>query len=76
MPMPQEQKGNMSAVIAIIGFLDVPLVFFATRLWRSIHPAVFNTEGGGLEPEMVAIGSTNDELIVVNPDNVAVPSRK
>ena len=53
MPMPQEQKGNISAVIAIIGFLDVPLVFFATRLWRSIHPAVFNAEGGGLEPEMV-----------------------
>lgn len=53
MPMPKEQKGNVSAVIAIIGFLDVPLVFFATRLWRSIHPAVFNAEGGGLETEMV-----------------------
>lgn len=53
MPMPREQKGNVSAVIAVIGFLDVPLVFFATRLWRSIHPAVFHSEGGGLEPEMV-----------------------
>lgn len=53
MPLPQEQKGSISAVIAVIGFLDVPLVFFATRLWRSIHPAVFHSEGGGLEPEMV-----------------------
>lgn len=53
MPMPREQKGNISAVVAVIGFLDVPLVFFATRLWRSIHPAVFHSEGGGLEPEMV-----------------------
>ena len=35
MPMPREQKNNIAAVIAIIGFLDVPLVFFATRLWRS-----------------------------------------
>ena len=52
MPMPREQKNNIAAVIAIIGFLDVPLVFFATRLWRSIHPAVFHSEGGGLEPAM------------------------
>lgn len=53
MPMAREQKSNICAVIAVIGFLDVPLVFFATRLWRSIHPAVFHSEGGGLEPEMV-----------------------
>lgn len=53
MPMPKEQKNNICAVIAIIGFMDVPLVFFATRLWRSIHPAVFHSNGTGLEPEMV-----------------------
>ncbi len=53
MPMPKEQKNNICAVIAIIGFLDVPLVFLATRLWRSIHPAVFHSGGTGLEPEMV-----------------------
>ncbi|MBO4318387.1 MAG: cytochrome C biogenesis protein CcmC, partial [Mailhella sp.] len=35
-----------------VGFLDVPLVFFSARLWRSIHPAVFARKGGGLEPEM------------------------
>ncbi|MBO4318195.1 MAG: cytochrome c biogenesis protein CcsA [Mailhella sp.] len=40
------------AVIAAVGFLDVPLVFFSARLWRSIHPAVFARKGGGLEPEM------------------------
>lgn len=53
MPMPKEQKNTVCAVVAIIGFLDVPLVFFATRLWRSIHPAVFHSSGAGLEPEMV-----------------------
>jgi len=35
-----------------VAFLDVPLVFVSARLWRSIHPAVFAAEGGGLEPEM------------------------
>lgn len=53
MPMSKEQKNNVCAVVAVIGFLDVPLVFFATRLWRSIHPAVFHGNGAGLEPEMV-----------------------
>ena len=53
MPMPTDKRASVSAVITIIGFLDVPLVFFSARLWRSIHPAVFASKGGGLEPEMV-----------------------
>ncbi len=52
MPMPTEKRNSVCAVISIIGFLDVPLVFLSARLWRSIHPAVFGSEGGGLEPEM------------------------
>lgn len=43
---------NLCAVLGIIAFLDVPLVFFSARLWRSIHPAVFASQGGGMEPEM------------------------
>ena len=27
-------------------------MFRSARLWRSIHPSVFASEGGGLEPEM------------------------
>ena len=44
-------SNTASAVLAIIGFLDVPLVFLSARMWRSIHPAVFS-KSGGLEPEM------------------------
>lgn len=43
---------RVRAVLGIVAFLDVPLVFFSARLWRSIHPAVFASQGGGLEPEM------------------------
>jgi len=43
---------RMRAVLGIVAFLDVPLVFLSARLWRSIHPAVFASQGGGLEPEM------------------------
>ncbi len=41
------------AVIGIVAFADVPLVFLSARMWRSIHPAVFTGKGGGLEPEML-----------------------
>ena len=40
-------------VVGIVAFADVPLVFLSARLWRSIHPAVFASKGGGLEPEML-----------------------
>ena len=52
MGMPPRRRASLSAGIAIIGFLDVPLVFLSARLWRSIHPAIFASQGGGLTSEM------------------------
>ncbi|MDY7000316.1 MAG: cytochrome C biogenesis protein CcmC, partial [Thermodesulfobacteriota bacterium] len=48
-----ERRALICAVVGIVAFLDVPLVFLSARMWRSIHPAVFKKEGGGLEPEML-----------------------
>ena len=50
--LPWERKAAVRAVVGIVAFLDVPLVFFATRLWKSIHPAGTMSERDGLEPEM------------------------
>lgn len=52
MSLSRERKAVVCAVLGIAAFIDVPLVFFSARLWRSIHPAVFTSKGGGLEPEM------------------------
>lgn len=46
------RRGLLCAALGVAAFLDVPLVFYSARLWRSIHPAVLNSQGGGLEPEM------------------------
>jgi len=35
-----------SAVIGIVGFIDVPLVFIAVNLWRTQHPTTIIFEGG------------------------------
>ncbi len=51
-PMGGERRGLVCAVLGVVAFLDVPLVFYSARLWRSVHPAVFGQKGGGLEPEM------------------------
>lgn len=50
--LPPRRKSVVCAVVGIVAFLDVPLVFLSARLWRSIHPAVFVAKDGGMEPEM------------------------
>lgn len=52
LPMPEMRRNLVCAVVGIVAFLDVPLVFLSARIWRSIHPSVFASQGGGLEPEM------------------------
>ncbi len=51
MDIDKRRQATVCAVVGIVAFLDVPLVFYSARLWRSIHPAVFS-QGGGLEPAM------------------------
>lgn len=52
MDMPERRRSLVCAVIGIVAFLDVPLVFFSARIFRSIHPAVFASREGGLDPDM------------------------
>ncbi len=44
----------LAAVVGIIGFLDVPIVYFAIRLWRTQHPkpVILGGSKSGLEPAM------------------------
>jgi heme exporter protein C len=44
-----------AAVLGIIGFVDVPIVYFAASWWRSIHPSlVVGPEGNGnIAPQML-----------------------
>ncbi len=51
--MSPQRNATIRGVLGIIAFLDVPLVFFSARLWRTIHPAVFTSKGSGLDPDML-----------------------
>ena len=56
-PTPQQGRA-WSAVVGIIGFADVPIVYYSVQWWRSIHPVqVIGPEAAddALEPIMARI---------------------
>ena len=48
------RRALLSAVFGIFAFLDVPLVFFSIRWWRTQHPqpVIMGGSGSGLDPTM------------------------
>jgi len=48
-----ERRAKFSAVLGIVGFLDVPIVYLSARWWRSEHPTQFVVESGDLPVEML-----------------------
>lgn len=48
----ENQRATLSAVFGVIGFVNVPITFFAIRIWRTIHPVVISTKGLNISPPM------------------------
>lgn len=48
----EEGRARWAAMYGIIAFVNVPLVFFSIRWWRTIHPVVIQSTGTGLTSEM------------------------
>ena len=47
------RRARYSAVLGIVGFLDVPIVYLSVRWWRSEHPLQLVFQRGGLPSEML-----------------------
>jgi heme exporter protein C len=49
-----DRRALLSSLFGIFAFLDVPLVFFSIRWWRTQHPApvIMGGPGSGLDPTM------------------------
>ena len=47
------RAATLSAVVGIVGFVDVPIVFMSIRWWRTIHPVVIEGTDMHLEGRMV-----------------------
>lgn len=50
----QDKRAVFCAVLAIVGFVDVPIVFLSARLWRTIHPVVIRAGSIDMAPAMIA----------------------
>jgi heme exporter protein C len=48
-----ESRARVSAIVGVIAFVDVPIVFLSTSLWRSIHPVVITGTSFNMAPTMV-----------------------
>lgn len=48
----EEKKARFSAVFGIIGFIDVPIVWFSIRWWRTIHPVIVDSSGFAMSGKM------------------------
>jgi len=46
------RKARLAAVLGIVGFLDVPVIYVSVMVWRTMHPTLVINESGGLEPAM------------------------
>jgi len=49
----REQAARWGAVVAIVGALDMPIIYKSVEWWRGLHPKVLKISGGGgLDPSM------------------------
>jgi len=46
---------RLAAVYGIVGWVDVPIVFFSIWWWRTIHPRVLTSSGFALDSRMTAV---------------------
>ena len=50
-----DRRARFSAVIGIVGFIDVPIVFLAVNLWRTQHPTTIVFKGGLAPPMLITL---------------------
>lgn len=47
-----ERMRKVSAALAVIAFVDIPIIHWAVHQWGGMHPVVERSGGGGLAPAM------------------------
>jgi len=51
----REREASLAAVFGIMGFITVPLSWFAIRWWRTLHPEILTEPSVGLPIKIVAV---------------------
>ncbi|MCY0899774.1 MAG: cytochrome c biogenesis protein CcsA [Firmicutes bacterium] len=48
-----DRRARVSAVLAVVAYIDVPIDYMTIRWWRSIHPVVITAHGIHMAPSMI-----------------------
>jgi len=75
---PGRPAMRLAAVVGIVGFADVPIVYFSVQWWRTLHPGpvLVTANGPQLPPEMlVAAGITTVAVLLLAGAMLAVRYR-
>jgi heme exporter protein C len=60
-----ERRARYGAIFAILAFVNVPLVYFSTRIVeRTVHPVVFAGDNPNAEGDMALTPAMNDALLI------------
>ena len=49
------RRARLAAVYGIVGWVDVPIVFFSIWWWRTVHPRILTSHGFAMDPRMTAV---------------------
>jgi heme exporter protein C len=52
---PGHKRARLVAVYGIVGWIDVPIVFLAIWLWRTVHPRLLGSGGFNIDPAMLRV---------------------
>jgi len=52
---PGHKRARLAAVVGIVGWVDVPIVFMSIRWWRTIHPTVITATEMNLDSQMAMV---------------------
>lgn len=53
------QRAQMSAIFSIFAFVDIPIVWYSIRWWRTQHPQPIVGQPGAIDPSMKNVLYTN-----------------
>lgn len=60
-----DPKGKIFAsILTLFGLLDIPLIFFAVKLWRGIHPSVLGEESNMPSSMKITLIATNVTVLL------------
>lgn len=70
----RQNTKRVRALISIIGALNVPLIWFAVKIWRTLHQeySIIRTQGPSIHPDMLKILLYNIFIVFISASVISI----